>query len=99
MSSMIFSASFLFTQRSRVESWLRLYKVPLLRKNLDANLLRNFLSLMDAPFRVFMGLEVPFYFIQPWFLFRLGSIFFKKIGGFVMSLKDTNGGLFFQLAF
>src|SRR3954468_8326375 len=34
MSSIICSASFLFTQRSKVESWLRLYRVPLLRKNL-----------------------------------------------------------------
>ena len=48
ISSMIFSASLLSTHRSKVESWLRLYKIMLLRKNLVENLLRNFLSFIDA---------------------------------------------------
>src|SRR3954470_16209038 len=90
MSSMICSASFLFTQRSKVESWLRLYKVPLLRKNLEANLLRNFLSFNRCPFRVLLGFEIPLYFMEPWLVFHLFGIDLIAIGWFVLPVNGDH---------
>src|SRR4051812_44862137 len=87
MSSIICSASFLFTQRSKVESWLRLYRVPLLRKNLAANLLRNFMSFNGRPFRVLLSFEISFYFMEPWFFFRSFGIDLIAIGWFILSVN------------
>src|ERR1051325_10797439 len=87
---MICSAVFWSIQQSKHKSWLRLYKMSLLRKMFGCKPSQELLIIDRRPSGIFLSLKIPLYVVVPRFLF---CIKFTTVCWSVKPFNDDLGSL------